>query len=49
MSKAILLINLKNFDKGAIALYKKSFLNNLGLLFSAIEKFLIALKADYFQ
>ena len=40
---------LKNFDKGIKINEKRSFLNNLGLLFSAREKFLIVLKADYFQ
>ena len=40
---------LKNFDKGIKTSEKKSFLNNLGLLFSAREKFLIVLKADCFQ
>ena len=40
---------LKNFDKGIKINDKMSFLNNLGLLFSAREKFLIVLKADYFQ
>ena len=40
---------LKSFDKGMKINEKRSFLNNLGLLFSAREKFLIVLKADYFQ
>ena len=37
---------LKNFDKGIKTFEKKSFLNNLGIFFSAGEK---VLKADYFQ
>ena len=39
---------LKNFDKGTKALDKKSFTNNLGLLFSAKEKVLNIFKSRLF-
>ena len=40
---------LKNFDKGTKTLDKKSFTNNLGLLFSAKEKVLIIFKSRLFS
>ena len=40
---------LKNFDKVVKAIEKKYFLNNLGFFFVQEKKFLITLKADYFQ
>ena len=39
---------MKNFDKGIKALETKSFLNNLGLLFSAREKVLNSFKSRLF-
>ena len=41
-------IELKNFEKGTKTLEKTSFLNNLGLLFSATEKFLNIFKSRLF-
>ena len=38
-----------NFEKGTKSFGKRSFLNNLVLILSAREKFLIALKGDRFQ
>ena len=42
-------IDLKNFEKGTKKLSKKSFLNNLGLLFSAREKVLNSIKSRLFS
>ena len=39
---------MKNFDRGTKTLDKKSFLNNLGLLFSAREKVLNSFKSRLF-
>ena len=39
---------LKSFDKGTKTLDKKSFLNNLGLLFSARKNVLISFKSKLF-
>ena len=46
-NKQINFVNaLKNFDKGVKTLEKKSFLNNLGLLFSEREKVLNSFKSE---
>ena len=47
--RSSLVNEFKNFHKGIRSLEKKSFLNNLGLLFGAREKVLKSFKSRLFQ